>query len=134
MTAKVIYEGNLRTSATHIQSGNTIITDAPTDNRGKGETFSPTDLLATSLASCFMTIIGIKSADKNIDIEGMEAAVTKHMVSGPRKVSQVDITITMPSKNYSAEEKTIIEKAAIACPVSRSLSESLTMNLNIIWP
>ena len=88
MTSKVIYQGGLRTQATHLRSGNTIITDAPVDNKGKGEAFSPTDLVATALASCMLTIMGIKADDMNVNIEGTTAEVEKIMGAEPRKIGR----------------------------------------------
>ena len=132
MTTKVIYKGALRTEATHIRSGNTIITDAPTDNKGKGEAFSPTDLVATALASCMLTIMGIKANEMNINIEGASAEVKKIMATGPRRISQVYIVINIP---ISADEKTknILEKAGLTCPVDKSLSDSMIRDVKFIW-
>ena len=132
MTSKVIYKGALRTEATHIRSGNTIITDAPTDNKGKGEAFSPTDLVATALASCMLTIMGIKANEMNINIEGASADVKKIMAAGPRRIAQVIIVINIP---ISADEKTknILEKAALTCPVDKSLSDSTIRDVKFIW-
>ena len=132
MTSKVIYKGVLRTEATHIRSGNTIITDAPTDNKGKGEAFSPTDLIATALASCMLTIMGIKANEMNINIEGASAEVKKIMATGPRRIAQVNIVINIP---ISADEKTknILEKSALTCPVDKSLSNSMIRDIKFIW-
>tara|TARA_B100001093_G_C26859613_1_gene1029248 strand:- start:12179 stop:12580 length:402 start_codon:yes stop_codon:yes gene_type:complete len=132
MTSKVIYRGALRTKATHIRSGNTIITDAPTDNKGKGEAFSPTDLVATALASCMLTIMGIKADEMNINIEDTSAEVKKIMAAGPRRIAQVIIVINIP---ISADEKTknILEKAALTCPVDKSLSDSMIRDIKFIW-
>ena len=132
MTSKVIYKGSLRTEATHLRSGNRIITDAPTDNKGKGEAFSPTDLVATALASCMLTIMGIKSDEMNINIEGTYAEVKKIMSSVPRRIAQVIIVINIP---ISTDEKTknILEKAALACPVDKSMSDSMIRNVKFIW-
>ena len=132
MTSKVIYKGALRTEATHIRSGNTIITDAPTDNKGKGEAFSPTDLIATALASCMLTIMGIKANEMNINIEGASAEVKKIMATGPRRIAQVNIVINIP---ISADEKTknILEKSALTCPVDKSLSDSMIRDVKFIW-
>ena len=132
MTSKVIYKGALRTEPTHIRSGNTIITDAPTDNKGKGEAFSPTDLVATSLASCMLTIMGIKADEMNINIEGASAEVKKIMTAGPRRIAQVIIVINIP---ISADEKTknILEKSALTCPVDKSLSNSMIRDVKFIW-
>ena len=132
MTSKVIYRGALRTEATHIRSGNTIITDAPTDNKGKGEAFSPTDLVATALASCMLTIMGIKANEININIDGTTAEIEKIMGSGPRRIAQVIIVINIP---ISTDEKTknILEKAALTCPVDKSLSDSMIRDVKFIW-
>ena len=132
MTSKVIYKGALRTEAKHIRSGNTIITDAPTDNKGKGEAFSPTDLVATALASCMLTIMGIKANEMNINIGGASAEVKKIMAAGPRRIAQVIIVINIP---ISADEKTknILEKAALTCPVDKSLSDSMIRDVKFIW-
>ena len=132
MTSKVIYKGALRTEATHIRSGNTIITDAPTDNKGKGEAFSPTDLVVTALASCMLTIMGIKADEMNTNIKGTSAEVKKIMTVGPRRIAQVIIVINIP---ISADEKTknILEKAALTCPVDKSLSDSMIRDIKFIW-
>ena len=132
MTSKVIYKGYLRTEAIHIRSGNTIITDAPIDNKGKGETFSPTDLVATALASCMLTIMGIKADEMNINIEGASAEIEKIMGSGPRRIAQLIIVINIP---ISTDEKTknILEKAAFTCPVDKSLSDSMIRDVRFIW-
>lgn len=133
MTSKVIYRTGLRTVATHLKSGQEIITDAPTDNEGKGEAFSPTDLMSTSLASCIMTIMGIAARNHEIDMDGAEASVTKVMGSDPRRVAKVMIEIVMPDKNYSAKDKAVLEAAAEACPVGRSLHPDLVQDLTLTW-
>jgi uncharacterized OsmC-like protein len=133
ITSRVHYLGGLRTKAQHIKSGKEIITDAPVDNQGKGEAFSPTDLIATALASCMMTIMGIKARDKQIDIEGAEACVEKIMASEPRRVSNVIIKVQMPNKKYSPEEKEILLEAAKGCPVCRSVHPETKVDLDIIW-
>jgi len=127
-TSEVTYQGQLRTTAIHLQSNNQIITDAPVDNHGKGEAFSPTDLLATSLASCMLTIIGIKAADMNIDITGTTAEVTKIMAADPRRVSEVHIVMTF---SQALDEKTlkIFYKTALTCPVANSLHLDIKQNL-----
>src|SRR5690606_13820552 len=111
-TVKRVYLGDLRTENEHLQSGNKIITDAPTDNQGKGEAFSPTDLLATALGNCIMTIMGIKARDNGIDIRGTEIEITKIMASDPRRVAEVVVEFTFPKKNYTEEEKKLIESVA----------------------
>lgn len=133
MTSKVTYLGSLRTEAEHLKSGEKIITDAPTDNNGKGEAFSPTDLLATSLANCAVTIMGIAANNHEINIDGTLAEVTKHMGTDPRRVVQIDVKITMPSKGYSSKERKILEAAAHTCPVSKSLHPDLIQNISFVW-
>lgn len=129
----VIYEGGLRTSATHLRSGNVITTDAPLDNRGKGEAFSPTDLFATSLASCILSIMGIAALDREIDMTGTTAEVVKEMGGPPRHVAAIRIVIRLPAKPYTAEEKRVLAKAAKGCPVSRSLHSDLVEDVKLIW-
>ena len=129
-TSKVTYQGNLRTTASHLQSSNEIITDAPIDNQGKGEAFSPTDLLATSLASCMLTIIGIKARDMEIDLEGTTAEVTKVMAADPRRVSEVHVVITF---NRELDNKTqkIFYNTALTCPVAKSIHPDIIQKVTI---
>lgn len=124
-TSKIVYKGSLRTEATHLHSGQVIITDAPLDNNGKGEAFSPTDLLATSLGSCMLTIIGIVAQRHSLDIEGTTIDITKIMASDPRRVIEIVVEISMPSKGYSPQEKQLLENAARTCPVAKSLNPEL---------
>lgn len=133
MTSKVIYLGFLRTEAEHLKSGEKFITDAPIDNNGKGEAFSPTDLMATSLANCAVTIMGIAANNHDINIDGTEAEVTKHMGTEPRRVVQIDVKFTMPSRDYSSKERKILEVAARTCPVSYSLHPDLIQNISFVW-
>ena len=133
MTSKVSYLGDLRTSAIHIASEKNIITDAPIDNQGKGEAFSPTDTVATALASCLLTIMGIKARDLNIDITKTSAEVTKVMASNPRRISEIKITVNF-TKSYDQRIKKILEKAALTCPVSNSLHPDLKQNILFNWP
>ena len=132
-TIKTIYLGELRTENEHLQSGNKVITDAPTDNRGKGEYFSPTDLLATALGSCIMTIMGIKARDNGIDIEGTQVDVTKIMASDPRRVAEVIVEFTFPPKNYTDEEKQLVESVAGVSPVPLSLHPDLIQTIKFNW-
>jgi len=132
MTASIIYKGNLRCEAEHLQSKTTIETDAPTDNRGKGERFSPTDLLCVSLATCMLTTMGIKAADMNVDISNSRADVTKHMASGPRRVSKVEVTLTLPG-NANEKERIILEKTGTNCPVAKSIHPEIVLVLNYQW-
>lgn len=129
-TSKVTYQGDLRTSAIHLQSNNEIITDAPTDNQGKGEAFSPTDLLATSLASCMLTIIGIKACDMEIDVAGTTTEVTKIMAAEPRRVSEIHVEITF---NQELDDKTqkIFYNTALTCPVAKSIHPDIIQRVTI---
>jgi uncharacterized OsmC-like protein len=133
-TSLVKYIGGLRTEATHIQSNTKIITDAPLDNHGKGEAFSPTDLMATSLANCMLTIMGIKAnAEGMTGIDGTIAEVTKVMASDPRRVSEIHIHLKFPKNNYTDKEKKIYENVAHTCPVAKSLHPDLKQVITIEW-
>ena len=129
-TSKVTYQGDLRTTAIHSQSNNEIITDAPVDNQGKGEAFSPTDLLATSLASCMLTIIGIKARDMELDIAGTTAEVTKVMSADPRRVSEVSVAITF-NKQLDDKTQKIFYNTALTCPVAKSIHPDIIQKLTI---
>lgn len=134
MTSKVVYVGGLRTVATHLRSGSEIETDAPVDNHGKGERFSPTDLLATSLACCMLSVIGIAGNTHNFDITGAECEVEKIMAADPRRVAEVRVTMHMPKdKSYTDKEKKIIENTALTCPVILSLHPDCKKTLTINW-
>ena len=124
-TSKIKYLGNLRTESTHLQSGNTILTDAPIDNNGKGEAFSPTDLLATSLGCCMMTIMGIVAQRHALNVEGTTIEITKIMEANPRRVGEIIVEFNMPKNNYSAKDRDLLEQAAHTCPVAKSLSAEL---------
>jgi putative redox protein len=128
-TAKTVYLGDLRTSATHVRSGNTLITDAPVDNKGKGEAFSPTDLLATSLGSCMMTIIGIAARTHGFDVDGTVMHITKIMAENPRRVAEVVVEFDFPVRSYSEKEKSIILHSAKTCPVALSLHPDLKQTI-----
>jgi len=133
-TSKVIYLGGLRTNSTHLQSGIEIITDAPLDNQGKGEAFSPTDLMATSLANCMLTIMGIAARTHEIDIDGTTAEVTKIMAAEPRRVAEIHINLHIPLKDtYSDKQKKILEHAGLTCPVNMSLHPDLKREINFGW-
>ena len=119
--AKGTYLGDLRIEVTHLKSGKTIITDAPPDNQGKGESFSPTDLMSVSLGVCMLTIMGIASRTHNISIEGTKLKVSKIMGSDPRRVTEVHVEFEMPAGNYSDKDKDILRNAAVTCPVAKSL-------------
>jgi putative redox protein len=133
-TSIVKYVGGLRTEAKHLQSGTVILTDAPTDNHGKGEAFSPTDLTATSLASCMISIMGIVSMKEGItQTDGAVAEVTKVMYADPRRIGEIHITLTMPKNNFSDKEKKIYEHAAYTCPVAKSLHPDIKQDIKFIW-
>ena len=133
-TSKVIYKGGLRAECTHLQSGTSINTDAPKDNHGKGEAFSPTDLVATALASCILTTIGIVAMRENFtDIDGATAEITKVMYAEPRRIGEILIKITFPALQYTDKEKKIFEHTAHTCPVSKSLHPDLKQVIEFIW-
>lgn len=133
MTSKVTYVGELRTEAEHIASGTTIITDAPVDNKGKGEMFSPTDLVATALASCALTIMGIAADTHGIHMTGTTCEVLKVMGTGPRRIIQVDITFQMKGQEFTDKQKQLLENAAKTCPVLYSLNADIAKNLIFNW-
>jgi len=120
-TIRTIYAGQLRTKATHMQSKTELLTDAPLDNQGKGETFSPTDLLATALGSCMLTIMGIAAREHQFSIEGTEMKIWKIMASNPRKVAEVKIDLFFPPHDFSAKQKKILDYCSKTCPVALSL-------------
>ena len=120
-TSKITYNGGLRTTSVHQRSGNEIITDAPVDNKGKGEAFSPTDLLATSLGNCMLTIVGIAANEHGFNIDGTTCDITKIMAENPRRVAEIVVDFRFPDNNYSDKDKTIIERSANTCPVMYSL-------------
>lgn len=132
MTSKVTYKGNLRTVSKHIKSGNEFITDAPTDNNGKGEAFSPTDTVATGLASCMLTVMGIKAAQMDVNMEGATAEVTKTMASNPRRISKIEVKLSLP---FEADDKTkkILENTANTCPVHYSLHPDIEKIVEFDW-
>ena len=132
-TSEVVYTSGLRTRATHVLSGRQIVTDAPPDNKGRGEAFSPTDLLATSLACCMLTIMGIAAAEHGFSVDGTRADVVKVMAAGPRRVGEIQVSLYFPPNNYSVKEKKIIEKAAFTCPVSQSLHPGLKQRIEFVF-
>jgi uncharacterized OsmC-like protein len=129
----VEYKGDLRTEAVHLDSGEQIHTDAPKDNEGKGETFSPTDLVATSLASCMMTVMGIKAKQHGINMVGTTADVVKEMAADPRRISAIRINIHFLN-NYSDKERILLERTANTCPVRNSLSDELAVEIHFNYP
>ena len=132
MTSKVFYQGNLRTKCVHIKSGDEIITDAPVDNFGKGEAFSPTDTVATALASCMLTVMGIKANQLKIDFKNCNAEVEKIMSSNPRRISEIRVKMNLPLK-ISLKDKAIIEKAGDNCPIHKSLDPKLRRVIKYNW-
>ncbi|TXK74992.1 OsmC family protein [Mesonia sp. K4-1] len=133
VTSTVVYEGNLRVRNTHLKSEDTFLTDAPTDNNGKGEAFSPTDVVATALASCMLTIMGILAEREHIDLVGTGANVTKTMASNPRRISKIEVQLTFP-KNYDDSTKKKLENAALTCPVHHSLHPDIDKDIQFIYP
>ncbi|MGI4751122.1 MAG: OsmC family protein [Janthinobacterium lividum] len=131
-TIETVYQGTLRTQATHIQSGTAILTDAPVDNQGKGEAFSPTDLLAASLGSCMLTIMGITAREHHITIENTTCAITKIMAANPRRVGEIGVELNFPEK-YSDKQQKILERAALTCPVYLSLHPDIKKSVNFNW-
>lgn len=134
MTSTVIYAGELRTVATHLQSGTIIETDAPVDNQGKGERFSPSDLVAAALGSCMTTIMGIKARDMAVDLLGMEVSIQKIMKSEPRRIGGIHLTFRFPdSLRVDEKQKTILERAAHTCPVIYSIHPDIEVKVAFNW-
>lgn len=133
MTASIIYKGNLRCECTHLQSSSMIETDAPTDNRGKGERFSPTDTLCVSLATCMITTMGIRCEDMQVDISGSKLEVTKHMLSEPRRVGKIEIALHLPGKDISEKDRAVLQKIGDNCPVMKSLHPDLEVVTKYVW-
>jgi putative redox protein len=131
-TSKVTYLGNLRTECEHLKSGSTYITDAPIDNNGKGEAFSPTDTVATGLANCMLTVMGIKANDLGVDLTTSTAIVTKVMASNPRRISKIDIEFALPA-NVSEKHRKILENTGNTCPVNHSLHTDIEKTIFFNW-
>lgn len=129
MTSRVIYRGNLRTEAEHLQSGSKMITDAPVDNHGRGEAFSPTDTVATALATCMLTVMGIKAEEMKVELEGATAAVTKTMAANPRRISKIEVALKLP-EIYPEKITKILEHTARTCPVLQSLHPEIEKVIN----
>jgi len=132
MTSKITYLGDLRTVSIHLSSGTEILSDAPVDNNGKGEAFSPTDLVANALGSCMMTIMGIKAKDLNVDLIGTTLEVTKIMQAEPRKISKIEVVLNLPAV-ADAKNKIILERAALTCPVFLSLHPDIEKAVTFHW-
>lgn len=134
MTASVVYEGQLRCIATHNQSGTVIETDAPTDNKGKGERFSPTDMVCVALGTCAITTMGIKAQEMGLDLAGATINIQKHMLSEPRRIGKIDVLLSFPKTlNLSEKDRTILERTGNNCPVVKSLCPDLQANLVYEW-
>lgn len=129
-TISALYTGSLRTQSVHIKSGNTIITDAPTDNNGKGEAFSPTDLVCSALSSCMITIMGILANREGIELTGLTSEVTKIMADNPRKIKEIQIVFSHPSLKATDAQKEKLKRAAMTCPVALSLSDSVIQTIS----
>lgn len=132
MTSKVTYLGDLRTNSIHVQSGNEILSDAPLDNNGKGEAFSPTDTVANALASCMMTVMGIKARDMQLDLKDSTAEVTKIMNAEPRRIGAIEVIFEMKGVNDD-KSKTILERTAMTCPVFLSLNADIEKRITFNW-
>ena len=128
-TARTIYKGDLRTEMTHVRSGSVIITDAPPDNKGKGEFFSPTDLVASALGSCIFTIMGIAAREHDFNIDGASCAITKIMTEKPRKIGEIKIEFDFTMHEFTEKQKKILDYCVKTCPVALSLSESVFQNV-----
>ncbi|MDG1532999.1 MAG: OsmC family protein [Candidatus Thalassarchaeaceae archaeon] len=125
------YDGELRCTATHVPSGRTLVTDAPVDNHGKGESFSPTDLLATSMLTCIMSIIAIHAEHRGLDVSGMHGSVEKHMSAKPRRIGKLEVEITLPD-GLSSESRALLISKGCECPVHKSVSENMEVEINFI--
>jgi len=132
MTSKITYTGELRTTCEHIRSGNTFITDAPTDNNGLGQAFSPTDTVATGLGSCMITVMGIKANGLGVDLTNATVEITKHMASDPRRIAKIEAKLNLPS-NVSEKHRKILENTANTCPVLYSLHPDIEKEISFHW-
>jgi putative redox protein len=130
-TAKTTYLGDLRTEILHVRSGSIITTDAPVDNKGKGENFSPTDMVASALGSCAFTIMGIAAREHNFSIDGSTCSITKIMNDSPRKISEIKIEFEFPPNNFTDKQKKILDHCVKTCPVALSLNESVIQNVTL---
>ncbi|MBK7435114.1 MAG: OsmC family protein [Chitinophagaceae bacterium] len=134
MTASIIYQGHYRCECTHLQSGTVIETDAPTDNRGKGERFSPTDTVCVALATCVVTSMALKAGDMGIDLGGTRIAVTKHMLSDPRRIGKIEVSLSIPASAKADEkDRIILQRTGDHCPVAKSLHPDLQTLITYDW-
>lgn len=127
------YQGSLRTEDTHLKSGNKLITDAPPDNNGKGEAFSPTDLVCAALSSCMMTLMGMLAERENIALKGLKSEITKIMAANPRKIAEIQISFSHPALEATDVQKQKLKNAALTCPVALSLSASIKQTIEFNW-
>lgn len=132
-TVKTKYLGDLRTEATHVASGKSITTDAPLDNQGRGEFFSPTDLVATALGSCIMTIMGIAARQYSINLEGVSFNITKIMAENPRRIGEIAIVFDFTIRDYTEKQKKVLEYCVKTCPVAQTLHPSVNQNVNLVF-
>lgn len=134
MTSKIVYVGNLRTQDTHLKSGTVIETDAPVDNNGKGEKFSPTDLVANALGACMMTMMGIAARDKNLLLENTQISIEKIMAANPRRISEVKVIIDFPKDHPIGEsDRAYLERIALNCPVAKSIHPDIKQSVTFNW-
>lgn len=134
MTATILYEGNLRCNALHLQSKSTIETDAPTDNRGKGERFSPTDLVCTALATCMVTTMAMKATDMGIELKDTIVDVKKHMSADPRRISKIDVAVSFPKEiGVNEKDRIILQRVGDNCPVIKSLHPEIELEITYAW-
>jgi putative redox protein len=135
MTSRVVYEGDLRTTCTHLKSSSSFETDAPVDNHGKGERFSPTDLMATSLATCMVTVMGIKARSMELDLNGIEVEVDKIMKAEPRRIGGINLIFHIPEhlKDIDEHKKDILKHIAHTCPVAQSINPEIKVHVNWNW-
>jgi putative redox protein len=133
-TAEIVYNGELRTTSTHVRSGSVVETDAPVDNNGKGERFSPTDLVSSALGSCMLTIMGITARNHGWNIDGTKVSILKIMGTEPRRITGINVEMTMPEGHGLGEkERTILERAALTCPVAKSLHPDIVQDVKFNW-
>jgi uncharacterized OsmC-like protein len=133
MTATIVYEGELRCTCTHIQSGSIIETDAPTDNHGKGERFSPTDTVCIALGTCIITTMGIKAQSMGLELKGSKLNVSKHMVANPRRIGKIEVTLEIPGNGISENDRILLQRVGDMCPVKASLLPDLETVISYHW-
>jgi|SRR5680860_100249 len=132
ITSKITYNGELRTTCEHVRSGNTFMTDAPVDNNGLGQAFSPTDTVATGLGSCMITVMGLKAQSLGVDLVDSSVEITKHMASDPRRIAKIEAKLNLPA-NVSEKHRKILENTANTCPVHYSLHPDIEKVITFSW-